>query len=361
MSIRNILKQGSEDEAWSTIYAKSIDTSQLTITGDTPAIMENLDILGNLNVTGTTNINGNNYSTPDTGQPNYSLHTDGAGATFWAPDDTGSGGITYNGVAPTVAGQLSRFSGVDGLTVDQSAITDNGVDLNLNNQSLTNVTNIEAEQYRIKDDVDNVNRYDIRSSGGELQIYNDTGNVQMRFINNASVIIQNQLFSNGVFTAGTTSNLNGPVIINTGGNSYRMPGNRGTQGLVLKMFNNSGDAAWQESSSYCLSFGGVMNSLPKVAIVNGDPDNMTTNTVDSKTECKIPFSANLRRISYTTETGTGATLQVLKNDVVAYSFNLIAASAVQNVTDTPFFDGQRLSVRLNGGNAGSGTIHLFFS
>jgi hypothetical protein len=167
--------------------------------------------------------------------------------------------------------------------------------------------------------------------------------------------------STGAFTAGTTSNLNGPVIINTGGNSYTMPGNRGTAGLVLKMFNNSGVAAWQESSSYCLSFGGVMNSLPKVAIVNGDPDNATTNVVDSKTECKIPYSANLSRISYTTETGTGATLQVLKNDVVAYSFNLIAASAVQNVTNTPFFDGQRLSVRLNGANAGSGTIHLFFS
>lgn len=80
-----------------------------------------------------------NYTTPDKGQPNYSLHTDGAGNTFWSPDDTGSADLTYNGTIPVALGQHVRFSNTDTSTVNESKLIEDATDLNVQGLNLTNV------------------------------------------------------------------------------------------------------------------------------------------------------------------------------------------------------------------------------
>lgn len=385
MSIKNLFNEDNVGNPAYTLYASEIVTDELEVNvinhvGNDAITADDLTVTGDLVAAG------NNYSTPDLGLPNYSLHTDGAGNTFWAPDDTGSGDVGYNGVAPTVAGQLSRFSGVDGLTIDQSAISDDGANLDLNNQNITNVnlvdgvdlaafksdydskvnqdvrslaspafTNLQAQEHIIYDPVDMTNRYNIQSNAGQLQLYNDTGNVQMRVNNNASVEITNNLEVNGNTT------LKGAVTYNTVGDTYTLPVNRGAAGTTLKMLDGLGTVGWGESISYCLSFGGVLNSLPKLAIVNGDPDNVTTNTIDSKTECKVPYSASLRRVSWTTASGGATQIQILQNAISIYSFNLNATSGVQPVVGVSFTEGDNLSVRLLGANAGAGTVHCLFA
>jgi len=86
-----------------------------------------------------------NYSTPDKGQPNYSLHTDGAGNTFWSPDDTGSADLTYNGAIPVALGQHVKFSNTDTSTVNESKLIESPTDLNLQGLNLTNVGLINGD------------------------------------------------------------------------------------------------------------------------------------------------------------------------------------------------------------------------
>ena len=82
----------------------------------------NIDVTNELKVDGYTNFGGNNYVTPNLGAVNYSLHTDGAGNTFWSPDDTGGSGIVYSGIPPTIIGQLALFNDLGGGSVKQSLI-----------------------------------------------------------------------------------------------------------------------------------------------------------------------------------------------------------------------------------------------
>jgi len=86
-----------------------------------------------------------NLSTPDRGQNNYSLHTDGVGACFWSPDDTGSGDITYNGTQPAVIGQHFKTSSTDGTTADESKLLEDATNLNLGALNITNVGLVDGE------------------------------------------------------------------------------------------------------------------------------------------------------------------------------------------------------------------------
>ena len=79
-----------------------------------------------------------NYTTPNKGQNNFSLHTDGNGGTFWAPDDTGSGDLTYNGVIPVSLGQHVKLSSTDAKLVDESKIIEDATNLNISGLNITN-------------------------------------------------------------------------------------------------------------------------------------------------------------------------------------------------------------------------------
>jgi hypothetical protein len=129
--------------------------SQIDMGNGTDLNSHNLNVENDLEVKGDATLGGVNYNTPDIGQANFSLHTDGIGNAFWAPDDTGSGDITYNGAPPTVSGQLVKFSSTDGKTALQSLISDDGVSLNLNGQEISNVGLVDGVDIQsFKDDYD---------------------------------------------------------------------------------------------------------------------------------------------------------------------------------------------------------------
>jgi len=150
MSLNKFIGVGTGKIMGLQIGAASMDCENFACSGTldmsngTDLNAHNLTVDNDLKVNGAAFLGGVNYNTPDIGIANYSLHTDGLGLAFWAPDDTGSGDITYNGAPPTVAGQLCRFSTVDGSSADQSAITDDGLTLDLNGQDIGNVGNVDG-------------------------------------------------------------------------------------------------------------------------------------------------------------------------------------------------------------------------
>jgi hypothetical protein len=86
-----------------------------------------------------------NLTTPDQGQNNFSLHTDGAGGCFWSPDETGSGDITYDGVQPAVVGQHVKLSSVTGNTASDSKLYEDATNLDVGSLNITNVGLVDGE------------------------------------------------------------------------------------------------------------------------------------------------------------------------------------------------------------------------
>ena len=93
-----------------------------------------------------------NYTTPNKGQPDYSLRTDGAGNTFWAPDDTADlNSKTQNiDLATTIAGE-THINGK--LFVNDELITEDteihlGANVYANNQTASEVVLIGRDAAR---------------------------------------------------------------------------------------------------------------------------------------------------------------------------------------------------------------------
>jgi hypothetical protein len=93
MSIRNIIN--NEDA----LNDKSINIYANTINSDKIQAEQELIIK-------TGDDNEINYSTPDLGQPNYVLKTDGAGSTFWANDNGGGAGTLQDSYDLSTAPQI---------------------------------------------------------------------------------------------------------------------------------------------------------------------------------------------------------------------------------------------------------------
>ena len=146
--------------------------------------------------------NGNvNYTTPDVGQPNFSLHTDGSGNTFWSPDDTGSPGITYDGSLPVNVGQHLLFSSTDAARVGKSVIEENISTLDVGGLDISNA-NI-------------INSVDIRTTSTEIALSKNAGD------NNAqpgSVCLGNQSGENNACFQGVF------IGNKAGGNGTNDPG-----------------------------------------------------------------------------------------------------------------------------------------
>jgi hypothetical protein len=73
----------------------------------------------------------NNFQTPNLGAPNYSLHTDGAGNTYWDPDATGSG-IQYTGTTPIPVGTHVKINTTDGNTAIESNLEESATEIKVN-------------------------------------------------------------------------------------------------------------------------------------------------------------------------------------------------------------------------------------
>ena len=322
MSLQNILNPEAINQEWTKIYTNNIECKTINCNnmnmpngGDLDA--HNITVDGVLTCNDSAILGGVDYNTPDIGQPNYSLHTDGAGVAFWAPDDTGTSDISYSGTPPTVAGQLSRFSSTTGGNVDQSAIIDDGLNLNLNNQNISNVNLVDGVDISaFKTDYDNkVNQdvkilsnptfnlvqgarmviydpitdsytFDWRSDGGQLQLYNDTGNVQMRVDSNDTVEVVHKFLVFGLTT------LAGGAQINFNTNSYNLPTTRPTVGQILGAQNSGGVMDWYSSISAPMGElqygnGGVLNYNITLTNINQwyelgsvTSETLTTNNAD---------------------------------------------------------------------------------
>ena len=152
-------------------------TIVMEVGGDIDA--HDVSVTNKLSVDTITDIGGNNYVTPNLGVANYSLHTDGNGATFWAPDDTGGvGGIVYGGIPPTISGQLALFNDTAGGSARQSLITDDGTNLNLNDENLTNVKSASIETLKIVDVLD-ADKFEIKYDGSKTLFNGGSSNAQI--------------------------------------------------------------------------------------------------------------------------------------------------------------------------------------
>ena len=58
--------------------------------------------------------------------------------------DNNAGGLSYNGVQPTVVGELLKFNSTDGSTVNKSVIVEDAINLNLGMLNITNVGNVDG-------------------------------------------------------------------------------------------------------------------------------------------------------------------------------------------------------------------------
>ena len=202
MSIKVLLEPNTQDQDWSNIYCNNVSSNNI--------VVENLDVINNggcdlwnLQVDNDAIIGGNNFNpTNGVGSPTYVLSTDGAGNTTWVSNLAGETGATgeTGAVGPT---------GPNGVV---SPLTGN---LDAGGFNIENIEDAEAKTYFIKDSILGTKTYNLQSVNNQFQLYNGSGNIQMRVVDNNNVEIVNDLNTFGQARIGgaiSTTELN----INTG-------------------------------------------------------------------------------------------------------------------------------------------------
>jgi len=71
----------------------------------------------------------------------YTIHSNGAGETYWAPDDTSAGGMVYAGVEPVTLGTHYKISSTDGNACVDSKLQETATELNIQNLKIINASN----------------------------------------------------------------------------------------------------------------------------------------------------------------------------------------------------------------------------
>ena len=78
-----------------------------------------------------------------------------------------------------------------------------------------------------------------------------------------------------------------------------------------------------------------------------------------KTQITLPHDGNVKKISYSTQTGNNLSeMQLLKNGVVAETFLLSAAAGVHTLS-VPCVQGDRLALRWTGNGSSLGSTNFF--
>ena len=359
MSVQNILKPDTQEQEWSKLYVNSVNsdeviTNNISITGNDPLNVFDLSVDNLLTVNTATDIKGNNYATPDLGSPNYSLHTDGLGSTFWAPDDTGSGGISFNGILPTTDGELLACSGIDGQTAKNTGLFITPSELQLGLLSLQclncNVTSVLNTNVIEPTSTPFVRIEEVRIEDKGIKC--DTID---EITANNGVNIEGVLLKDGraEFGAG-------------GGNNYKLPsssfGANNNDVLVFDFASKN----FNFKSTVCTTFqyGGNVNTVGDFIVPQGDPNLATNNTLDATKEVVIPVACSLKSISYSTSSGDAtSTLGIWKSGFNITTANLTGAQGVFNLpVAVTLFSGDRLAISLNSGSViGSSNLLLFCS
>ena len=166
-------------------------------------------------------------SLPDKGNVGQVLKSDGLGGVIWGSDLTG--GVNYNGVLPTINGQLSLYSGIDGSTIKNSLLVEQDLldtqskantnetnitnlqndklsidgsnsmtgNLNLNNNNILNVNNLQTQDIKstdgvsinIQDDI-NLGLYNLEN-GNEMKINTISANTVPNIVSNNNLDMNN--------------------------------------------------------------------------------------------------------------------------------------------------------------------------
>lgn len=107
-------------------------------------------------------------TTPDRGQADYSLHTDGLGSTFWAPDDTGSGDISYAGTFPAEVGRHLISSTSLGTSATESKLFEDATNLDVGALNITNVGTVDGEDVAALASQQGTNTTDISNNASAI-------------------------------------------------------------------------------------------------------------------------------------------------------------------------------------------------
>lgn len=117
------------------------------------------------------NVAGNEYATPDLGMAGYSLHTDGAGSTYWAVDAVGPSGVQYSGPADAL-NYVAKFNSNDGLTISKSNFTDNATIAKMSSPDALSSVEVKDEDVEVY--VDGEKRVELGTI--QSQIFSPDGN-----------------------------------------------------------------------------------------------------------------------------------------------------------------------------------------
>lgn len=182
MSIRKILNNPNAE-----------NDASLNLTCTT-MICETVQTQGTLEIkTGDGNVL--NYSTPDLGQDMYSLHTDGQGGVYWAPDQTGSSDIAYVGTNGAVGKHL-KMTDNTGQFVTDSSIVEDATKLDLGGLELDLQDKKATSSYVPVDPVDLTNKQFVDDVKDALQSQIDSNDVDILALQAEDVNLQNQITIN---------------------------------------------------------------------------------------------------------------------------------------------------------------------
>jgi hypothetical protein len=369
---------------WMKIGCQEFSCNQLDMPNGTCVNAYDMCVQNDLKVDGITDIAGNNYATPDLGQPAYSLHTDGLGATYWDVDSAGSGDISYNGTPPTIPGQLLKFSGVDGKTAEQSTILDsdlllkNGAvamtgDLDLGNYEIKNCTHLSGMEITPAEFI--VNPRSVQSYNLNVQAVLNTNVIEptslpwVRIeeceIEDRKIRCDNvdeKTLNNGVNVDGVLLK-DGGATLGSGDNRYLLPNTSAgvPDGAVLAFNVATKDMEFKDKWNFTTQFGGNVNNTGNYFVPLADPNFATNGTLDNTKEIIVPVDSYMERLTYSTSTGDAtSTLQIVVDGLnpLQFIFTLGGAQGVLNITRQPnrlLSAGTRVAIRMNGGSSVGGS------
>ena len=134
----------------------------------------------------------------------------------------GGSGISYNGVQPTIVGELLKFSSTTGSTVDKSKMVETATNFNLGNLEIVNVGDVDGVDISaFKTSYDNNVNQDVKTTGNPTftsittdQIVSSASGTSINtFLLNNSLLHGSQTASGNLSLSSNTTATKGQVIV----------------------------------------------------------------------------------------------------------------------------------------------------